>query len=452
MAKLRTLHRCTQCGGTAPQWLGRCPDCAAWGTLVEEFESTASQAGSTFGLGGPDKPIPIDEVQPSSAPRLATGIAELDRVLDGGLVSGSVTLLGGEPGIGKSTLLLQALGKIAANGTRCLLVTAEESKHQVRMRAERLGVMESNLLIAAETSIGHVISYAGEFSPGVLAVDSIQAVFDPDIGAAPGSVTQVREATQRLVRLAKESDLPVILIGHVTKDGGLAGPRLLEHVVDTVLSFEGDRHHAFRMLRALKHRFGSTSELGLFEMQESGLADVVDPSSLFLADRRSGASGSVVVPILEGARPLLVEVQALCSENSNAPPRRSAQGADSGRLELLLAVLKTHAACSFAACDVFVSVAGGVKVAEPGADLAIALAVASAKIGRPVPDAAVVVGEVGLGGEVRQAAQTSRRLAEAARLGFTHAIAPMSAPDVAGIQIFRVPNVHDALRVAQLVD
>lgn len=408
---------------------------------------------SAPGSAGPsDRPIPLGDVSTEMAAMRSTGIEELDRVLGGGLVGGSVTLLGGEPGIGKSTLMLQALARMAAAGAQVLLVTAEESKEQVRLRAERLGAIHPNLLIVAETSLPHVLTHVAEVAPDVLAVDSIQTVADPDVPGVPGSVSQVRECAHRLVRLAKDRNIPTLLVGHVTKDGTIAGPRTLEHIVDTVLAFEGDRHHALRMLHALKHRFGSTQELGLFAMEESGLADVSDPSSLFLEDRRTGLPGSVVTAVLEGARPVLVEVQALVTPTRAPVPRRSSQGLDPNRLTLLLAVLAARAGLPVGDADVYTSVAGGIRVVEAGADLAVAIAVASALLGRPVAADLVAIGEIGLGGEVRQAAQTPRRLAEAARLGFRAAIVPTSVTETADLQLIRVGTVHEALQAAGLGD
>jgi DNA repair protein RadA/Sms len=395
--------------------------------------------------------VSVVEVDGGSAPRRATQMPELDRVLGGGLVAGSVTLLGGEPGMGKSTLLLQAMGAMAASGARCLLVCAEESPTQVRMRAERLGTLAPELFLAAETSLPAVCAHVEELRPHVLAVDSIQTVHDPDAPGAPGSVNQVRDAAQRLVRLAKERDVATVLVGHVTKDGALAGPRALEHVVDTVLSFEGDRHHALRMLRGLKHRFGTTDELGLMEMTSDGLLPLADPSALFLGDRRIGASGSIVAPVLEGARPLCVEVQALVHESGLPMPRRVAQALDANRLAMLIAVLQRRGRVAIGPRDVYASIAGGVRVAETGADLAILLSLASAVNDKPIAADTVALGEVGLGGEIRQAAQAPRRLAEALRLGFRRAIVPPSTPDLRGLDLVRVDDVHDALAAARLL-
>jgi DNA repair protein RadA/Sms len=443
MSKVKAVHRCGACGEETPKWLGRCPGCGEWGTLVEELDvprSGSRHAG--LGLAPASRPVPIGEVDLAAWAARPTGLGELDRVLGGGLVPGSVTVVGGEPGIGKSTLLLQALAAMARGGARCLLVTAEESAQQVRLRAERLDAIAPDLHLVAETALPWVLAHIAELRPDVVVVDSVQTIFDPELASAPGSVGQVRECAARLVREAKERGTAIVLVGHVTKEGALAGPRVLEHVVDTVLAFEGDRHHALRLLRAVKHRFGSTSELGLFEMTEGGMAGVPDPSGLFLADRRAGVAGSVVVPTMEGHRPLLVEVQALVSTSTLAQPRRSAQGLDSGRLALLLAVLEQRCEAPFSGIDVHASAVGGVRVVEPGADLAVALALMSSRTGRPLPSDLVACGEVGLGGELRQVSQTARRLAEAARLGFRRAVVPASAPEP--------PSGTVALRAATL--
>jgi len=445
MAKVRAVFRCTECGATEPKWAGRCPGCEEWNTLIEELESPSSSSSSAL-LGPRDRPTPISEVDVAEWQARPTGIGELDRVLGGGLVPGSVTLIGGEPGIGKSTLLLQAMASIAAEGVTVLYVSAEESKQQVKLRAERLGALQPTLWLASETSLPHILDDIDEIAPTVVIVDSIQSVHHPDISSAPGSVSQVRECAARLVATAKSRDLAIVLVGHVTKEGGLAGPRVLEHVVDTVLAFEGDRHHALRLLRAAKHRFGATDQLGLFEMTEDGLVGVPDPSRLFLADRRKGVSGSVVVPTMEGHRPLLVELQALVTRSPLASPRRSSQGVDSGRLSLLLAVLAERAGFSFAEADVYALAVGGVKVAEPAADLGLALALASALASQPLPADLVVCGEVGLGGELRQVSHCDRRLAEAARLGFTRALVPRLAPDPPdGIVAIRVGTLAEAI-------
>jgi DNA repair protein RadA/Sms len=450
MARPRTIYRCRECGGAEPKWTGRCSACHAWNTLDEEVERPAPAPG-VAPLGGPATPLPIAEVDTEAWAPMASHLGELDRVLQGGLVPGSVTLIGGEPGVGKSTLLLQAMAGLAKSGQRCLYVTAEESAQQVRLRAERLGALPPNLWLVSDTALPHVLGHVEAVEPDVVAVDSIQSVYDPSMASAPGSVAQVRECAHRLVRASKERAMASVLVGHVTKDGGLAGPRVLEHLVDTVLSFEGERHHALRLLRAVKHRFGSTDGLGLFEMTEAGLDGVPDASALFLADRRVGTSGSVVAPVLDGHRPLLVEVQALVAGSDLPTPRRSAQGLDSGRVALVLAVLEQHVKISLGKADVHSVVAGGVKTVEPGADLALALALVSAHRGTPVGDDVVACGEVGLGGELRQVHQTARRLAEAARLGFRRAIVPASAPDAApGIEVLRAATLCDAVALAGL--
>jgi DNA repair protein RadA/Sms len=378
-----------------------------------------------------------------------TGIGELDRVLDGGLVPGSVTLLGGEPGIGKSTLLLQLLAWWPGP---TLYISAEESPQQVRIRAERLGAVRDDLWLAAETSLAGIVEAMEHSRPQVMVVDSIQTIADHTLGSPAGSMLQVRACAQQLTTEAKQRGIAVVLVGHVTKDGALAGPRVLEHVVDTVLSFEGDRHHALRMLRAVKHRFGSTDELGLFEMTASGLTGVPDPSRLFLADRRSAASGSVVVPAMDGRRPLLVEVQSLTVPvPPGIPARRNAQGVDGGRLGLLLAVLERRAGIRVSDQDVYASVVGGVRLVEPATDLPMALAVASAVTERRVPEGVVVTGEIGLGGEVRQVAHAKRRLAEAVRMGFERAVVPAATPDVDGLHLVRVRTLADALAAAGVV-
>ena len=446
MSKLRTVHRCTACGGAEPRWAGRCGSCGDWNTLVEEpGNGRASPDRTAADLA--DGAVPIGDVDMAAWAARPTGIGELDRVLGGGLVPGSATLVGGEPGIGKSTLLLQALSSLARRGARCLLASAEESKQQVRLRAERLGAVHPGLWLVSETSIRGIEAAVEEVRPHVVVVDSIQTVHDPELGSAPGSVAQVRECAHQLVRVAKQRGVATVLLGHVTKDGSLAGPRVLEHVVDTVLAFEGDRHHALRLLRAQKHRFGPAGELGLFDMGESGLTGVADPSELLLGDRRDGVAGSVVVPFMEGHRPLLVELQALVVPTKVISPRRSFQGLDQGRVSLVLAVLERRLGMSLAGAEVYASAVGGVRVGEPAADLALALALASAVSGVPLARDLVACGEVGLGGEVRHAGQLSRRLAEATRLGFTRAVVPASATEAAGgLEMVPVPTLGHALR------
>jgi DNA repair protein RadA/Sms len=444
MPKLRVRHRCSECNAVAPRWTGRCADCGAWNSIVEETSSATA-----LGVAAAIEPITAATI--STARPAATGVTELDRVLGGGFVAGSVTLLGGEPGIGKSTLLLQALAAVAAQGRRVLLVSAEESAHQVRVRAERLHALHEHLWLAAELELPRVLAAIAEFEPDLVVVDSIQTIHDPGVPSAPGNVSQVQACAQALAELAKQRDVTVVLVGHVTKDGALAGPRALEHLVDTVLSFEGDRHHALRLLRALKHRFGATGELGIFEMTEDGLVGVPDAAGLFLADRRPGSPGSVVVPALDGRRSLLVEVQALVVAGDAKHPRRYAQGLDARRLDLLVAVLERHAGVVTRAADVHASAVGGIRVVEPAADLAVALAVASSVHDTAVAGDVVACGEVGLGGEVRQIGQLDRRLREAARLGFRKAIVPRSAPDgPPGLELLRSGSLSEALRAARI--
>jgi len=447
----RTVHRCGECGATHPRWAGKCAQCGAWNSLREEevrrptgrstaapgWAGRADAAASTVALAD----VPLD----GGAPR-PTGLAELDRSLAGGLVPGSVTLVGGEPGVGKSTLLLQLAAAWAGRGGSALIVAAEESAEQVRRRAERLGAAVPGVSIVATTSLPAALEAAERAEPDLLVVDSIQAIADPAVGAGGGSVSQMRECAAALVHFAKSRRVATVLVGHVTKDGALAGPKVLEHLVDTVCSFDGERHHALRILTVAKHRFGPTGELGVFEMTEHGLDGVGDPSRLLLGDRRSGVAGSVVVPVLEGRRPILVELQALVARSPLPTPRRTVQGIPPGRLALALAVLEQRAGCSLATMDVFASVVGGVKVAEPAIDLALGLALVSAATGVPLGADLVACGEVGLAGELRQVVHTERRLMEAGRLGFVRACVPPSAPDPPpGMSVVRVATLADAV-------
>jgi DNA repair protein RadA/Sms len=399
------------------------------------------------GLGA----VPLVGVDVTGAAPVSTGLDELDRVLGGGFVPGSVTLLGGEPGVGKSTLLLQVLRSVATTGATVVLVSAEESAAQVRLRAERLGPVPPTLLLLEATDVRAVTAVVERQPPDLVVVDSIQAVAHPDVTGLPGGVPQVRACAEYLVRLAKTYEVPFVLVGHVTKDGALAGPRLLEHLVDTVITVEGDRYHSLRLVRATKHRFGPTGELGLFAMGDAGLAAVTDPHTLLLGDRRPGIPGSAVLPAMEGQRALLVEIQALRAPVSSpsAPPRRSAQGLDAGRLALLLAVLEQRAHMVFGRTDVFVSVVGGIRVSEPAADLALTLALVSALSGVALPPDIVAFGEVGLGGEIRQVPNAPRRLSEAARIGFRRAFVPDSCPaGPPGIDLYRFSSVLQAVGAA----
>src|SRR5947209_5938878 len=449
MAKGKTAYKCRECGATAPRWEGRCHSCGDWNTLVEEARRVTEPRHEPL-----ERPVLVADVPLASGAARPTDIDGVDRVLGGGVIPGSVTLLGGEPGVGKSTLLLQALTSLARDGARCLLVCGEESAAQVRLRAERLQAIVPNLWLVADPEVQGVVAHVQELEPDVLAVDSVQTLTDVDLPAAPGSVSQVTECTHRLVRLAKERAMATVLVGHVTKEGALAGPRVLEHVVDTVLSFDGDRHHALRLVRAVKHRFGATGEIGLFEMGETGLSTVADPAALLLGDRQHGVAGCVVTPVLEGARPLLVEVQGLVSTiqaEAKVNPVRSAQGLDPKRLAVILAVLDARAKVNLYGAHVYASAVGGVRVSEPAIDLAIALALVSTDRKQPVPDDLVVCGEVGLAGEIRQVPQIARRLQEAARLGFTRAVVPESTPDtVRGIRLLRVSSITEAIRVTGL--
>ncbi len=422
MAKPRSSWRCQQCGYSAPRWLGRCPECSEFGTFVEEAPAPQATGGST--AVGTARPVTrLSEVTLSPEMRFSTGIAELDSVLGGGLVRGSVVLIGGEPGIGKSTLLLQAAGKLGDRGVPVLYVCGEESLQQVRSRADRVGASQGITLLP-EVDAAAIEATVLEERPQVVIVDSVQTLFDPGLDGVPGSVGQVRATAARLVRMAKTHDVTLILVGHVTKDGTIAGPRVLEHVVDTVLYFEGDADHAFRIVRAAKNRFGSVSDIGIFEMTEDGLAEVAQPSSALLAQRSGGVAGSAVLATMEGSRPLLVEVQALVTPTYLQVPRRLSVGIETARLLQVLAILERRADVGLGSYDVYVSIAGGVRVAEPAVDLALALALASARGDRPLPADAVAFGELGLTGDVRGVPHAAARLREAARMGFGRSFGP----------------------------
>ena len=425
MAKATTRYVCQNCGTAHPKWQGKCEGCGEWNTLAEEAPEVRAPGPAGRTAGG--RRVEFVGLKGRSAPpaRTVTGIAELDRVLGGGFVPGSVVLVGGDPGIGKSTLLLQAAAKVAGAGRRTLYVSGEEAVEQVRLRALRLGVSESPLGLAAATSLRDILaSLEDEREAGLVVMDSIQTVFLDSLDSAPGTVSQVRACAAELSRVAKSRGFALVLVGHVTKEGTLAGPRVLEHMVDATLYFEGDRGHQFRILRATKNRFGATDEIGVFEMTEGGLMEVPNPSALFLAERRGNVSGSAVFAGLEGTRPVLVEVQALLSPSSGGSPRRQVVGWDSGRLSMLLAVLESRCGMSLGQNDVYLNVAGGLRVTEPAADLAVAAALASAATDRPTDPGMVFFGEVGLSGEVRQVAQMENRLREAHKLGFSAATLP----------------------------
>ena len=434
MARSATVYGCASCGHESPKWHGRCPGCGEWNSLVEEARPAApARVAGGRGSGGSGgagaralKPVPLSEVRAPAVERLTTGIGEFDRVLGGGLVPGSLVLIGGSPGIGKSTLTSGALGNLAGAGRKVLYVSGEESAAQVKLRAERLGGAALSVPIVAETDLEAVLATLEAERPDVCVIDSVQVLYDPALTGAPGSVGQVREVAGRIMRVAKERDIATMLVGHVTKEGSLAGPRVLEHLVDCVLSFEGERERTYRTLRALKNRFGSTNEVGVFEMADQGLVEVVDASERFVSEA-TRAPGSVVLCAMEGSRPLLVEVQALVAPSELVPPRRVANGVDRNRLALVLAVLARHGGVGLGSSDVFVSVAGGVRVDEPGADLAIALALASAAHGsEPASDGKPLAafGELGLTGELRHVAHADRRLAEAAKFGLDTVVRP----------------------------
>ncbi len=444
----KSVFSCTDCGSQSQKWLGRCPECGAWNSFVEERTVRPDVMQGRPALGG-GLARPYAEVDALVSERLSTGIGEFDRVLGGGLVPGSLVLLGGEPGIGKSTLLLQAAANFARSNGPVLYCSGEESEHQIKMRGDRLGVGEAPLYLLAETCVERVLEEAARLAPALLIIDSIQTVFSLKMASAPGSVGQVRQAATDFLFTAKGQNLPTVVVGHVTKDGSLAGPKLLEHVVDTVLYFEGERHHAHRVVRAVKNRFGAVSELGVFEMTGEGLRAVPNPSQLFLAERPKNVPGSSVMCSIEGSRPILVEVQALVSSSGYGNARRTASGLDQNRLSLLLAVLDKRAGLNLSADDVFVNVAGGMMITEPAADLAVVAAVASSLRNRPIHDDAVVFGEVGLAGEVRATSQAPLRVREAAQLGFTRCIIPdgnVGRADVpSGIEVIGVRTIGEAL-------
>ncbi|HVM69376.1 MAG TPA: DNA repair protein RadA [Gaiellaceae bacterium] len=439
MAKAAAQFACTECGYSAGRWLGKCPGCNSFGSLVEERPPDPKRPQA--------KPIlRLVDVQAEEAARIPTGVPELDRVLGGGIVPASLVLVGGEPGVGKSTLLLTALGAIAASGRRALLVTGEESTAQVKLRAARLGGTE-HVEILAETELETVCATLERERPAVCVIDSVQTLYAQELGSAPGSVGQVREAAARLLRVAKEQGVATILVGHVTKDGAVAGPRVLEHLVDCVLQFEGDRYHAHRVLRAQKNRFGSTNEIGVFEMTATGLVGVPDPSELF-GKTLPGEIGAAVACTLEGTRPLLLEIQALVAPTDLAMPRRVGTGVDPKRLAMIVAVLSRHAGVALGSADVFVNVAGGLRIDEPGADLAIALAIASAAKGAPVRDGVVLFGEIGLTGRLRAAAQAERRLEECAKLGVRAVVAPTGTRSRSRIALTEVETLRRAVRAS----
>jgi DNA repair protein RadA/Sms len=460
--KPKVVFACQECGAQSQKWLGRCPECEAWNSLVEERAvpvtagagAAAAAAGARYSLAATAGPKLYEDIDTVVSARLTTGIEEFDRVLGGGVVPGSLVLIGGEPGIGKSTLLLQAAAHFARTTGPVLYSSGEESEHQIKSRGQRLGVESAPLYLLAETCLERILEEIARLRPSLVIVDSVQTVFSLKFQSAPGSIGQVREAATQLLFAAKGQNIPTFLVGHVTKDGSLAGPKVLEHIVDTVLYFEGEKHHSHRVVRAVKNRFGAVSELGVFEMTGKGLKGVPNPSALFLAERPQNVAGSAVLCCMEGSRPLLVEVQALVSTSSYGNAKRMASGIDQNRLSLLLAVLEKRAGLNLLGEDVFINVAGGMTVDEPAADLAVVAAVASSLRNRPIRAGTAVFGEVGLAGEVRSAPQAALRLREAAQMGFTRVIVPGGniAPDEApaGCELVPVRNVGEALD--QLMD
>ena len=448
--KDKLIYRCKTCGSQTFKWMGRCPDCGDWDSLVQE-----RQVLKTVGISGSllaAEPVPIDSVKTSRSMRICTGMSEFDRVLGGGLVDGSLVLIGGDPGIGKSTLMLQVLSALAGSGKTCLYVSGEESIRQLSMRGQRLesGTCPS-LMIVSETNLDAIAAMMAKTAYDAVVIDSIQTIFQPDVNSTPGSVTQIREAAMRFMHLAKSSGTPIFLVGHVTKVGAIAGPRIMEHMVDTVLYFEGDKSHVFRILRAVKNRFGSTNEIGVFEMREKGLVEVPNPSAVFLAERTSVAPGSVVTACMEGTRPILVEIQGLVSTSSLGNPRRTVLGLDIQRVALIVAVMEKRLGMNLSGLDLFMNVVGGVRIVEPSADLAIAAALASSFRDRPVPGNTTLIGEIGLTGEIRSVSHAQARIKEAAKMGFTTCLVPASAlkqlSKVRGMTIESVRFLKEAMEV-----
>lgn len=453
MAKKKIKFSCQACGYESPKWMGKCPGCGSWNTMVEEMEQAKAGRRGAFAHSeniAVSKPSPITSIETVTEPRIFTNINEFNRVLGGGIVKGSLVLIGGDPGIGKSTLLLQVSSQLALNKNRVLYISGEESVKQTKLRADRLGVMSDELYVLAETDMEFIARSIEETEPAFVVIDSIQTIYQSEISSAPGSVSQVRECTAELMRIAKTKGIAIFIVGHVTKEGAIAGPRLLEHMVDTVLYFEGERHHTYRILRAVKNRFGSTNEMGIFEMKESGLTEVMNPSEIFLEERSAGAAGSTVVASMEGTRPVLVEIQALISPTSFGNPRRMATGIDQNRVSLLMAVLEKRVGLLLQNQDAYLKVAGGVKLDEPAIDLAVAISIASSFRDKPSNPFDVVIGEVGLTGEIRRVSRIEQRVQEAAKLGFKRVILPernlggWTAPK--GVDIIGVSTVNEALQ------
>lgn len=448
MAKVRTKFVCNECGSESPKWMGKCPECGQWNTLVEEVEQKEAQAQQRL-LGVLSKPESLLDISENIEARLSTGNSELDRVMGGGIVKGSLVLVGGDPGIGKSTLLLQISNNIGLKGLKVLYISGEESAAQIKLRASRMGIRTGNIYLVSENNTHNVDVYVKDMKPDILIVDSIQTMYNPEISSAPGSVSQVREATLGLMKIAKQDGIATFIVGHVTKQGAIAGPRVLEHMVDTVLYFEGETHMSYRVLRAVKNRFGSTNEIGIFEMGDKGLTEVVNPSEMLLSGRMKGASGSCVISAMEGTRAMLVEVQALLSHTSFGVPRRNATGVDYNRVMLLMAVLEKRVGMQLGSSDSYVNVVGGIKLNEPASDLGIIAAIASSFRDKEIDEGTVVIGEVGLAGEVRAVNFMEKRVNEAAKLGFKRCIVPRNnltrLNDKSGIEVVGVSNVNDML-------
>ncbi|MBW2538004.1 MAG: DNA repair protein RadA [Deltaproteobacteria bacterium] len=447
---IKTIFSCQTCGYQTPKWMGKCPECGEWDTLVEEIQTPGRLQTAVRDLSGPQlEPVAIDSIELENEARIFSGIGEFDRVLGGGVVRGSLVLIGGDPGIGKSTLMLQALHGLAKGGQKVLYVSGEESIPQIRLRSKRLSTVSSNMLVVSEIDIESILAMLTSVKPDVLVIDSIQTMFSPDLTSAPGSVSQVRESAMRLMLAAKKTDIPVFLVGHVTKEGAIAGPRLLEHMVDTVLYFEGDRNHVFRILRAVKNRFGSTNEIGVFEMKAMGLDEVTNPSALFLSERSENSPGSVVTASMEGTRPILVELQALASSTGFGTPRRTILGLDPNRVALLVAVMEKKLGMHLMGYDIFMKVAGGIKVDEPAVDLGVISAVASSFLDQSVADGTMVFGEVGLTGEVRAIGHVETRVGEAKKMGFSRCLTPGSnlkrMTTLKAIELIGIKTVSEAI-------
>lgn len=452
MAKTRTIFECQKCGAQAPKWLGRCAECGAWGSLIEEAVSAESATAkpSLAGLVSESKPTQLPNISQEDGRHQPVGIAEFDRVMGGGIVPGSLTLIGGDPGIGKSTLILQMFGAMAARDSKLLYVSGEESAPQIKQRAERLGVNAPQIYVITENCLEKILEEIKKLRPSVIAIDSIQTIYSSSITSAPGTVSQIRESAGQLMLLSKGSGIATLLVGHVTKDGAIAGPKTLEHMVDTVLYFEGERGHPFRLLRAVKNRYGSTNEIGVFEMTGAGLQEVANPSSLFLAERPVNHPGSVVVSSLEGSRPVLVELQALVSSSGLANPRRTALGVDNNRLSLLVAVLDKIIGVHLHDQDIFVNVAGGMKVSEPAIDLGMVCAIHSSMLNKPIDPHTLLIGEVGLTGEVRAVSGLDVRINEAHKMGFNRMLVPRSQSKQKvpkGMELMGVGTVEEALQL-----